>query len=98
MPYIDDLSRRLASTRGDVLCRTIEPLVRRVEEVQGRGLWEGGRGEEGTVREVGRVWEVMEILVEVSAFHFGLNREVWDRYVTMDRPMFRIHLVAQNYT
>ena len=95
---MDDLSRRLASTRGDVLSSTIEPLVRRVDEVQGRGLWEGGRGEEGTVREVGRVWEVMEILVEVSAFLFGSNSGTWRRYVIMDRPTFRMNLVGQNDT
>lgn len=60
------MTHRLATTRGDALCRTIEPLTRRVDEVQGRGLWEGGKGEESTVREVGRVWEIMELLVEVS--------------------------------
>jgi hypothetical protein len=62
------LVRRLADTRGNVLSGVLAPLARRVDEVQERGIWEGGKGEEKTVREFGRVWEVMEILIEVCSF------------------------------
>ena len=65
-PIFDEAMRTFADLRGEWLKRGLSVMMNRVEEVDEGGIWEGGRGR-GKVRGLVGLWEVLVIILEVSA-------------------------------
>ena len=63
-PRFDDMISQFASIRGEWVCRSLSPMMSRLEELDEGGIWDGQV--EAKVEALVNLWEVMLVVIEAE--------------------------------